>query len=104
VNELDQTHLEQVHAWAQRKVDEHDRRQRLRPLQDAVIEQMRHFSSAGYLDIMAESLAQSRKSIIALERSVEEFREKERTEDEEVRAVLVSARRRTAALRYWLEI
>lgn len=103
MSELDIESLSTVRDWAQKRVDWQDRSKRTTPLIEAMGRTIQSTMSDLIPDAMADSVAQVRKSGLALEQGLEEFPEKLRKAEQEFQSAMQCARLRTAALRRWLE-
>lgn len=103
MSQLDAQALEQVREWALKRLEEEDRRRRLAPLMGAFQQSMQQLMTQVVPDLTADPTANTRKAVLALEKSLEEQPAKLREAEAEVERVLESARLRTASLERWLE-
>lgn len=99
---IDTTSLEQVRAWADRVIDLDEYHRQIAPLMKEFFEPM-HSAMISIPDAFTESAARTYESLVSLEQSVSEFPERKQEVERDLEAALASARRRTAALRQWLE-
>ena len=103
MNVLNESDLEAVRAWAQRRIDKRERWLRMAPLREAVGGGAKLLITSVVPNIMADPTVQTRRSVIALEKSDTEGAQRMRETEERLEAQLARAKRRTAALRGWLE-
>jgi hypothetical protein len=103
MSELDAEALEGVRAWAQRRVDWVDRQRRMAPLYEAMDESNRILMTKITPDLMAGPRADSRRALLTLEKSVAAFPQRMMEQERKYEANLARVRRRTEALRAWLE-
>lgn len=103
MNELDEVGLRHIRDWAQTRIDAHDKRQRLAPLRDAMQKQIEAMQTQVVPDLLAETTAQARRSLLSLEESLAKFPERLRDAEAQMDAVLAAAQGRTASLRCLLE-
>ena len=103
MNELDADALREVRDWAQKRLDAHERRMQLQPVLDAFMHGMRDLTAKVVPDTMAGPRDRVRKSVLALEWSLEEYPERAREAEAKVHRVLEAARRRTESLERWLK-
>lgn len=75
----------------------------MQPLYDAMTGRLQSFAGSGAIEIRAGAVANTRRATRNLEESVEQFPDQLRQIDARNAAALASARRRTDALRKWLE-
>lgn len=103
MSELDIEALQATRDWVAAQLDAHDRRQRLAPLREAFAKRIELTNTEMIPDLMADATANTRKSILNLEKSFAETDAKIASAESEAQRLLASARRRTKALRRWLE-
>ncbi len=101
--ELDEDALQRVLDWAGKRVAAHERRLQMAPLMEAMSKDIDAMMTQFVPALMAGPSARTRESGLRLERSLAEYPERARVADEKRQEQLKAARRRTAALRRWLE-
>lgn len=101
--ELDIESLRALHESVSQQVRRMDWMRRMRPVQDLMIGRARSLTITTIPEIMANPMAQQVDSYVNLKSLLETSLERRREHEAELQSALDSARRRTAALRSWLE-
>jgi hypothetical protein len=103
MTQLDRTALEKVRTRVQYQLNFYERRQRAKPLFEAMQKTIEEMMSSFVPNLISGPEAMIRKSVFALEESIEKFPEEVREAEEKTKNGLELARNRTAALRRWLD-
>lgn len=100
---IDTETLEELHTLVQARVARLDRRRRNQPLHEALQQRMKAIMNDIVPNLTAGTTADSRKSVLAMEESIERFPERLAAMEEKNAANLARVKERTAVLRGWLE-
>lgn len=93
----------EIQAWAQRWLDWADRTQRTQPLREAMLKNNQILFGSLMPEAMVGMKARSRQTTLSLERRIAEFPKNLLEAEARMADELAAARRKTQALRLWLE-